>query len=161
MNWAGQLSVLGHVSLAMVLGGMIGLERELADKPAGLRTHMLVAATSALLMGIGGTLVQAWDGVPADRISADPIRIVQAIVMGIGFLGAGTIIQRGRADRIQGLTTGASLLLAAAVGLCVSAGQSFLALATTLLALLVLSLLGGLERWLAKQRGMRKGQTSA
>jgi len=150
--WVDQWRILVDVALAMLLGGLIGLEREVADKPAGLRTHMLVAATAALLVGLSSALVTTFGALDGARTASDPIRIVQAIVMGIGFLGAGTIIQRSQAERIEGLTTGASLLLAAALGICVAAGRVLLALGTTALALMVLYLLGRAEHWLAKRR---------
>ncbi|MFO7870893.1 MAG: MgtC/SapB family protein [Kiritimatiellia bacterium] len=148
----GQMHVLGEVAIAILLGGFIGLERECADKPAGLRTHMLVAGTSALLVNLNGVLVGAFNVSANVNITADPVRIVQAIVMGIGFLGAGTIIQRRSSERIEGLTTGASLLLAASLGVCVAAGQLVLAAGVTALALCVLLLLGLLEKWLARRR---------
>jgi len=151
-EWADQGTILADIALAMLLGGLIGLEREVADKPAGLRTHMLVAATAALLVGLGSTLANRFGAVDGASIAPDPIRIVQAIVMGIGFLGAGTIIQRPRGEHIEGLTTGASLLLAAALGICVAAGQVMLALGATALALMVLYLLGRVEPWLARRR---------
>jgi putative Mg2+ transporter-C (MgtC) family protein len=153
-----QLRILAEVGGAMLLGGLIGLEREIADKPAGLRTHMLVAATAALLVGLSDALVASFNAAAGMNLDSDPIRIAQAIVMGIGFLGAGTIVQRGRAERIEGLTTGASLLLAASVGICVAVGQLILAAGATTLALLVLLLLGGLENWFAERRRNPEGR---
>jgi putative Mg2+ transporter-C (MgtC) family protein len=147
-----QLKILGDVGLATLLGGLIGLERELADKPAGLRTHMLVAATSALLVGLSDMLVDSFSASGGAQYGTDPIRVVQAIVIGIGFLGAGTIIQRGRSENIEGLTTGASLLLAASLGICVALKQFALAISVTVLALVVLCLLGLLEKWLYHRR---------
>jgi putative Mg2+ transporter-C (MgtC) family protein len=152
-----QLQILAEVAIAMLLGGLIGLEREAADKPAGLRTHMLVAATAALLVGLSDALVQSFNAAAGTRLDSDPIRIVQAIVLGIGFLGAGTIIQRRGAEHIEGLTTGASLLLAAALGICVAVRQLVLAAGTALLALVVLVLLGRMEKWLAARRQKREG----
>lgn len=150
-----QLQILGNVGLAMLLGGLIGLEREVADKPAGLRTHMLVAATAALLVSLGGGLVQTFNTATGNDLGSDPIRIVQAIVMGIGFLGAGTIIQRRQTEQIEGLTTGASLMLVTAVGICVACNFLLLAVSVTLLTLLVLILLGCFEKWFVKKRHNR------
>jgi putative Mg2+ transporter-C (MgtC) family protein len=151
VDWALELQIVIQVLGAMILGGLIGLEREFADKPAGLRTHMLVAGTAALLVSLAGPLIGQFD--PKDGVSydADPIRIVQAIILGIGFLGAGTIIH-GRANRTEGLTTGATLLLVAALGICVAAEQFILAVGVTVLTLAVLILLGHAERWLARKR---------
>jgi putative Mg2+ transporter-C (MgtC) family protein len=154
MSYSYQLTVLGEVSLAMLLGGLIGLEREISDKPAGLRTHMLVAATSTLLVSLSNALVQVFNEQGAE-LNADPIRVVQAIVIGIGFLGAGTISQRPDRERIEGLTTGASLLLAAALGICVAARQWLIASGTTLIALAIMVLLG---RWEHRDRSKNKKQ---
>jgi putative Mg2+ transporter-C (MgtC) family protein len=151
VDWAYELQIVIHVLGAMLLGGLVGLERELADKPAGLRTHMLVAGTAALLVSLSRPLVALSDPKAGVSFEADPIRIVQAIVLGIGFLGAGTII-RGRSERTEGLTTGATLLLAATLGICVAARQFLLAVGVTILALGVLILLGHAERWLARKR---------
>lgn len=138
-TFADQMGILGHVALAGVLGGVIGLERELARKPAGLRTHMFVAAGAALLVSLGDIAVQAFSEQPyAELVRADPIRLIHAIIVGISFLGAGTIITNDRSHRIEGLTTAASLLLAMALGLATALGQYYLAGGTTLLALVVL-----------------------
>lgn len=152
-----QLQILGEVLLAMVLGGMIGIERELADKPAGFRTHMLIAGSAALLVGLGDALLDSFIlSTPADGvrsgIQSDPIRIVEAIITGISFLGAGTIFRRTEQDAIQGLTTASSILLCAALGICVALRQFLLAVGVTVLALIVLRGLKFLERWLERRR---------
>lgn len=157
MTWVEEVLMLGNVCLAGLLGGVLGIERELADKPAGLRTHILVAATSALLIGLSDALVNRFGAVSGANLSSDPIRIVQAIVVGIGFIGAGTIIRRSEgSDRIEGLTTGASLLLAASIGVCVAAEQIILAVGVTILALVVLLVFGALEEWNRKKRASRR-----
>lgn len=146
-----QMAVFGHVALAGLFGAVIGLERELAHKPAGLRTHMFVAAGAALLMSLGEIAVQAFSEQPyAQLVRADPIRLIHAIIVGISFLGAGTIITHERKARIEGLTTAASLLLVMAIGLATALGQLFLATATTLLAVVILVGMRFLE---AKLRG--------
>jgi putative Mg2+ transporter-C (MgtC) family protein len=121
------------VAVAAALGGAVGLERELREREAGFRTHMLVAVGSALF-----TLVSAYgfeefltsgDAV----IRADPTRIAAQIVTGIGFLGAGAIIRQGLS--IRGLTTAATLWVVAAIGLASGAGYYSAAVITTLVAL--------------------------
>lgn len=92
----------------MILGGAVGFEREKADKPAGLRTHMLVAGSAALLTGMGRVVILNL-GVDETFIRADPLRIIEAVITGITFLGAGTIIRHRGKDQIEGLTTAASL----------------------------------------------------
>jgi putative Mg2+ transporter-C (MgtC) family protein len=109
------LQVLARVAAAAALGGAIGLERELDEKAAGLRTHMLVAVGSALF-----TLVGAYGFSEFPRSSVDPTRIAAQVVTGIGFLGAGIIFRQG--FTVRGLTTAASLWVVAAVGIATGAG---------------------------------------
>ncbi|HET6756268.1 MAG TPA: MgtC/SapB family protein [Burkholderiales bacterium] len=138
MDWASQLPIIGEVALAMVLGGAIGVEREFADKPAGFRTHMLVAGAAALLVGLSAALVAEYAAHPnSDLLRFDPVRVVEAIVTGVSFLGAGTIFRRSETNHVEGLTTAASILLAAAVGISVALRQFALAVAVTVLVLLV------------------------
>jgi putative Mg2+ transporter-C (MgtC) family protein len=132
-----ELQLLGHVVLAMVLGALVGLEREYSDKPAGLRTHMLVCGAAALLVSVSTALIEDFD----DNIAAlrvDPIRVIEAVVAGVSFLGAGTIFRRGGESHIEGLTTAASLLFVAGVGVCVAADRIILAVGATILVFLVL-----------------------
>lgn len=132
-----QLHILGKMMLAMLLGGIIGFEREVADKPAGLRTHMLVAGSAALLTGLGNVLVPQI-GIEESLINADPIRMVGAVITGISFLGAGTIIRHRSENQIEGLTTAASLLLAGSLGIGVALNQFILCIGATIIILLIL-----------------------
>lgn len=151
-----QLRLLGQVALAMVLGGVIGAEREIADKPAGFRTHMLVAGMAAFLVGLGHALVDAYALETSDSVlRADPIRIVEAIVTGISFLGAGTIIRRGQ-DGVEGLTTAASILMTAAVGVGVALERYQVAVGVTLVALVILRVAVLVEGRLARFRHPEK-----
>jgi putative Mg2+ transporter-C (MgtC) family protein len=143
--------ILGEVAIAMALGGLIGLEREFADKPAGLRTHMLIAGAAALLVGLGDTMMRRF-ALAGDLVRADPIRVIEAVVTAVGFLGAGMIIRRG-GDRIEGLTTAASVLFAAAVGICVALTEYLLAVGATVLDLTTLRGVKPLEAWLRRRRG--------
>ncbi|HEX8494598.1 MAG TPA: MgtC/SapB family protein [Pyrinomonadaceae bacterium] len=155
MDWISQLEIIGEVALAMLLGGMIGIEREMADKPAGFRTHMLVAGAAALLVGLGDALLHRFNIGANEYLRSDPIRIVEAIVTGISFLGAGTIFRRERGEQVEGLTTAASILLCSAIGIAVALRQFVLAAGTTVLALLTLRGLKFIEKWLAQRRQMR------
>ncbi|HDO42169.1 MAG TPA: MgtC/SapB family protein [Candidatus Bathyarchaeota archaeon] len=110
--------------LAVILGMIVGFERELAHKPAGLRTHMLVCLGSCLF-----TVISL-------EFAADPARIASGIVAGIGFIGAGAII--AEPDRVVGITTAASLWMTAAIGLTIGVGNYVLAAVAVLLALLTL-----------------------
>lgn len=139
-DWLSQLAIVVKVAIAMVLGGLIGLEREYARKPAGFRTHMLVAGAASLLVGLADVLVTQFaleQGSP-QYLRTDPIRIVEAIVAGVSFLGAGTIFRSGKGRSMEGLTTAASVLLAAAIGIAVALEQIGTALGVTLLGLVVL-----------------------
>lgn len=139
---AGPLPVdlLGRLGLAVLLGGAIGLERELSEKPAGLRTNILICLGAALFseLSVHFTLWGS-SGTPAD-----PSRIASQIVSGIGFLGAGAIIQ-SRAN-VTGLTTAATIWVVAAIGMAVGSGAMAPAIWGTVLILLVLVGLGALER---------------
>lgn len=152
MNWVMQLEIIGEVALAMLLGGVIGFEREMADKPAGFRTQMLVAGAAALLVGLGDALLIRFLVEGKTNVTADPIRIVEAIVTGISFLGAGTIFRRDSSEQVKGLTTAASILLCAAVGISVALRQFVLAIGVTVLALIVLRGLTGIEKRLTPKK---------
>jgi putative Mg2+ transporter-C (MgtC) family protein len=142
-----QLEIFKEVLLALFLGGLIGIEREFADKPAGFRTQMMVAGAAALLVGLSDALLANFGPeASSGLIQSDPIRIVEAIITGVSFLGAGTIFRRGSSDHVEGLTTAASLLMSAAVGISVALDQIALAMGVTLLSLLVLWGLRVLER---------------
>lgn len=137
MDLSLQLHLVLDVAAAMLLGGIVGVERELADKPAGLRTHMLTAGSAALLVGLSNTLVEEF-AVRGGAIEADPIRVIQAIIIGISFIGAGTIFRRGERGQVEGLTTAASLLISAGLGIAAAVQQYVAAAAIAVLSLVVL-----------------------
>jgi len=154
MEYLMELQILAYVAVAMLLGAAIGFERELADKPAGMRTHMLVAGTSALLVLLGDVLVDHFgDRVANQMIQSDPTRIIEAIVAGVAFLGAGTIIRHGHKTPVQGLTTAAALFFTAAIGICVAVKQLVLAGGATVLALGTLRLVHAMEARLKRKAG--------
>ncbi|CAB3752915.1 hypothetical protein LMG29739_01618 [Paraburkholderia solisilvae] len=119
-----------RLCVALVLGGILGFERELAGRDAGLRTHMLVATGSALFM-----LVPLQAGFSQDDMS----RVLQGLVSGIGFLGAGAIIKLSAEREVRGLTTAASLWFAAGVGVAAGLGREATAILSTVIALLILA----------------------
>ncbi|GAA0837844.1 MAG: methyltransferase [Cupriavidus sp.] len=124
--------LLLRLSLAIVLGGLIGYEREAAGKPAGLRTHMLVAMGTALFV-----LVPLQAGVPL----VDMSRVLQGLISGIGFLGAGAIIKLDSEKDVRGLTTAASIWTVAAIGVACGMGRESTAVIATLFGLAILQLL--------------------
>src|SRR5688500_3928061 len=157
MTWMTELGIIVEVAVAMLLGGLIGFEREMARRPAGFRTHMLVAGAAALFVGLGAALIRHFSATDGEvAISYDPIRIVEAVITGVSFLGAGTIFRRGRGEQVEGLTTAASLLLSAGIGISVALREFGIAVGITLLALLVLRGLNWTE-----QRIARKAKESA
>ena len=135
-----QWAILGKFVVALVLGGIIGWEREISDKPAGLRTHMIVVGAACLLICmtglVGGAVKPGMDDEGFFR--TDPLRIVQGIIIGISFLGAGTIIRRGGGEKVEGLTTAASIWLASVIGIYVGLAQYIVAIAVTLITVFVL-----------------------
>jgi putative Mg2+ transporter-C (MgtC) family protein len=145
-SYTAQLEILGSVLIAMILGAAIGYERELEDKPAGLRTHMLVTGAAALLVALGDVAVTHFAvDLGSDFVRSDPVRIFEALITGVSFLGAGTILRHKGASRVEGLTTAASLLFSAGVGASVALGQLILAAGLTVLALLTLRGVNWLE----------------
>lgn len=135
------VEITGKVGLASLLGGLVGAEREWTGKWAGLRTHMLIAVGAALLTDVS---IQIGMAHSSGSTAWDPGRIAAQVVSGVGFLGAGTIIQaRGS---VHGLTTAASLWVAAAIGLAVGASFYVEAAVTTVVLLLILRALKPLER---------------
>ncbi|MEE4121223.1 MAG: MgtC/SapB family protein [Paracoccaceae bacterium] len=140
LSWPVLLVRLGGATL---LCALIGLEREVKNRPAGLRTHILVGLASAVYTLIMVELVSRADSYP-DITRTDPIRIIEAVTSGVAFLAAGMIVFTG--DKVRGLTTGAGLWLSASVGLAAGLGLWPLAALSTLLALVVTRLLGSLER---------------
>ncbi len=145
-----ELIHIGIVALAALLGAIIGIEREFADKPAGLRTHMFVGAASAMLIVLGDLLVEKFLQDQSSGVRADPIRIIQAIIVGTSFLGAGTIIHRDD-DRVEGLTTASSILMTAAIGIAVAIGQVLFATGVTIFAVVVLAIVGQVEKRVARR----------
>jgi len=124
-----ELESVSRLILAAVLGAIIGFQRERAGKPAGLRTHILIAMGSALF-----TVVSIYGFGSA----ADPSRIAAGIVTGIGFIGAGVIFRGMSGDRVMGITTAASIWITAAIGIAAGAGLYIIAAAAAIVTLLVL-----------------------
>lgn len=123
-----ELELVARVILGFILSGIVGLEREVSLKPAGLRTHILVGLGSTLLTVLS---LNAFPG-------SDPSRVAASIVVGIGFLGAGTIIKTK--EKVIGLTTAATLWIVASIGVATGAGFYLLAAVATVLAFFVLKL---------------------
>jgi len=143
-HWELTLRILS----ALVVGGLVGLEREYGQHSAGFRTHILVCLGSALIMLLSIYGLSMFTSDP--NLRADPARLAAQVVSGIGFLGAGTILRNG--NTVSGLTTAASLWVVAALGLAVGAGFYYGALLTTFLVLVCLFALNKLEQTFSAKR---------
>jgi putative Mg2+ transporter-C (MgtC) family protein len=143
-----EIEIVLRIVLAIIFGGLIGLERESVNKSAGFRTHILVCVGSALIMLVSIDVYQQFQG----KANIDPGRIAAQVVSGIGFLGAGTIMREGIS--VRGLTTAATLWAVAAVGLAVGIGYYFGAVISTGVIFLTLVYLGKVERNVAGSEPM-------
>lgn len=138
-----EIGIILKILLAAMLGGIIGLERELAHKEAGLRTNILIAIGSALITVLSAKIAGLAQ-------AADPARLTAQIVSGIGFLGAGAIIQARFA--VHGLTTAATIWTVAAIGIAVGSGFYLLAFLVTLLVVIVLTVFRVLQTYIERQK---------
>ena len=142
-----EIEIIKRLLLSAFLGGLIGVEREVNNRPAGLRTHILVTLGSTLVMlvSIDG-LNRIGDGI----VMSDPYRLAAQVVSGIGFLGAGTIMRTG--NSINGLTTAASLWVSAGIGLAIGTGYYLGGIVTGAIVLITLTSLGMFERGFLRKK---------
>jgi len=141
MDWTLTIEILIKLSVSLVLGSLVGLEREWSKHPAGLRTHVLVSlgSTTFMMIGFYGSEI-----VSDSANIIDPTRMAAGIVTGIGFLGAGAIMKEG--VNIRGLTTAATIWVVAAIGLCIAVELYAAGFITTFLSLVVLVVFSQVER---------------
>ena len=147
-EWLDFLDNLAALGASVILGGLVGLERELRGRWAGMRTHMLVCLGATLFM-LAMTSFQHFQ-------SGDVSRVIQGMIAGIGFLGAGTILKLTNRSKVKGLTTAATIWLAAAVGVACGLKLYALAGSAVILALVVLEGLRYVERLLDKAAGLER-----
>jgi len=151
MDYLSEFRILLDVLIATVLCLFVGLERETHEKPAGMRTHMIVGAASCLIVAISPYLIQFMQSFTYDMtLQADPIRIIQAIVVGVSFIGAGTVLKSADDKSIHFLTTAATLLLSTGIGICVASHLYITAIGIVILTLIVNWVLGKLEHLIKK-----------
>ncbi|HTP28725.1 MAG TPA: MgtC/SapB family protein [Anaeromyxobacteraceae bacterium] len=146
----GHWEMLVRIAAAAILGGVIGLERDIHRRQAGFRTHLIVSMASATFMVVSAHFLWFQHYVPGHLVVVDTSRIAAAVVTGVGFLGGGSILRTGAT--VQGLTTAAALWLVAAIGMCCGSGMYPEAGFATLLGLLSLTLL----RFLDDKHRMRR-----
>ncbi|MCX6045795.1 MAG: MgtC/SapB family protein [Chloroflexi bacterium] len=131
------LQVIVRLLIAAGLGGIVGYEREQKGKAAGIRTHMLVCLGATIII-----IVARLDGIPLAEMS----KIIEGVVTGIGFLGAGVILKLNRERKIHGITTAASIWTTSAIGIAVGLGQVWIAVVSLLVVWIILSVLGHFEK---------------
>lgn len=136
--------IVVRLLLAAILGGALGFEREQKGKAAGIRTHMLVALGSALFV-----IIPEQIGVKP----ADLSRVLQGVIAGVGFLGAGTIIKGREEENVKGLTTAAGIWLTSAIGIAAGMGRESSAVLSTILALMILALVPRFAGLIERRRG--------
>lgn len=159
MDWIAQLQVVLSTAIAMTLGGLIGFERELMRRPAGFRTHMLVSGAAALLIGLGLLALHnpaVVSVLPTEQLRLDPLRLVESVIAGVAFIGAGTIFASRSSETVSGITTAASLLMVAVVGIATGLQLYILAVAATALTLLVLFVLRHMEDYMLRGQDRNK-----
>jgi len=147
-NELSTLETVMRLSTALILGLILGWERETKKKPAGLRTHMLVSLGSAGFTILTLQLFQTFNP-GMERGAPDPLRIINGIMEGLGFLGAGSII-RSRGS-VEGITTAATIWVVGSVGLAAGTGNYYLAIVITVLAFTILTVLRALESYIQKR----------
>ncbi|KYG72450.1 MgtC/SapB family protein [Roseivirga echinicomitans] len=132
-----ELEILLNVLVATVLCGLVGYERENKDKPAGLKTNMIVGGFSCLIVSLSLPLIDFVHNYEfQEAVKADPIRILQALVVGISFIGPGTIIKQNH-DKVKGLTTAATLLYCLGIGISIALHKYIIAIGITLIILMI------------------------
>lgn len=146
-----QLVIVLQCGIAAVCGGVVGFEREIAGKRAGIRTHMLVACSSALAVAVGAAVLNGGQG--------DATRVLHAVVTGVGFIGAGAIVQSKKGGGPSGLTTATTVLLVAVLGAACGLGAPLVAAAVTLLAMGTLRGVKGIELALKRRKGHAHSDT--
>jgi putative Mg2+ transporter-C (MgtC) family protein len=142
-DWTQFERAMIRLAAAMLLGAVIGVQREFAGKPAGLRTHMLVAMGSALFVLGGAAAEMSLDGLS---------RVIQGLATGIGFIGAGAILKHRDEHQVEGLTTAAGIWMTAAAGVSAGLGRIGLAALGAVLTLAILALAGFIDSRIAKAR---------
>ncbi len=139
-----ELQIIKDATIAALLGGIIGFERETSRKPAGLRTYIFLSTTACLLVNFGELFIDKYSGYPGVQI--DPVRTIEAIVSAVGFIAGGMLIKSKESGNVKNLTTAALCLFAAAIGLSVALQQYILALFLTLFSLAITIILYRFEK---------------
>lgn len=133
-----QLWILLDVLIAASLGGILGIERERSDKPAGFRTNMFIAGAAALFLSLGQYIANSMElELNPNSMGIDPTRIIHAIIVGVSFIGAGTILKSSKEDTVKYLTTAAMILFSAGAGISVALKLYVLAVGVTIIGIII------------------------
>lgn len=139
-----EIEALLQVVVAVCLGGLIGIERELSNKPAGIRTHMFVAGAATLMVALSRIMITEF--AEAHQVQSDPVRVMEAVIVGVSFIGAGTVLKSEKGHHVYYLTTAASILFAAGIGITVGLSHYWLAFSLTILVVLINGAFGNIEQ---------------
>lgn len=145
MGWQADADILLRLVIAMALGGVIGWDREHRGRSAGIRTNMLVALSAALFTSTADLLISRYSLLYPEFVKSDPVRVLQAIVIGISFLGSGIIFVSRDRSGVRGLTTAASVWTITGVGIVVGLGHFLLGAGVTLIVFFVLEVVRKIE----------------
>jgi putative Mg2+ transporter-C (MgtC) family protein len=153
MDIINELTILLHVAISAILCGFIGYEREREDKPAGIRTNMITGSAVTLVVMLGEIIIiRHVNAGLGEYLNADPTRIIHAVIIGISFIGAGTVLQLNEEKKIKYLTTSATILFSAGIGIAVALNQYVLAAGVTVLILIINAVVVYLDEHLMKKR---------
>lgn len=152
-----ELRVIIDVVIASLLTGLVGLEREVSGKPAGFRTQMIIGGAAALLISTARILIRdfASESDLAAVMQADPVRVIEAVIVGISFIGAGTILKMREQRKVQYLTTAASILFSAGIGMSVALHHYIIAVGVTLFILFINVVANIIDRYIQKRKRQR------
>jgi putative Mg2+ transporter-C (MgtC) family protein len=152
-----QLVMLGKVVLAALLAGTVGYEREMEHKPAGLRTHMIMGGSAALIISLGEVLtLKMLNSSIGTAIHADPIRLIQGMIIGLSFIGGGTILKLQKEQRVKYLTTAASLFFSTGIGIGIAADQYALCTGVALFVFLINHFVGKIEKYIYSKQSVKE-----
>ncbi len=153
MDFAYELEILVHVAIASFLAALIGYQREIYNKPAGIKTNMIVGGAVALLVSMGEAITLHFQEIGlAEYIQTDPTRILQAIVVGVSFIGAGTVLQSPSDYKVKYLTTAATILFSTGLGICIALEFYLLAVGLTAFVLIFYYLIKLMEKKIFKHK---------